>query len=68
MGKSYFYSRLFGRKIEKTEKDYESFVTAELLFRIQTLKAKDCSCMDCKAELKRCIDYYEKKSGEKVAL
>lgn len=60
MRKKKFYSRLFGRNIEKSEKDYEAFVKAELLFRVKDLETKNCSCMACRDELEELKDYYQK--------
>lgn len=60
MRKKQFYSRLFARNIEKSDKDYEAFVKAELLFRIKELETKNCSCMACRDELQGLRKYYDK--------
>jgi|GEM_PF-2114995 len=60
MRKKKFYSRLFARNIEKSEKDYVAFVKAELLFRIKELETKNCSCFACGEELQGLKKYYEK--------
>ena len=54
-----FYSELFGRYILPDEVDYNSFVRAELLFRIDKLKDENCSCMKCKDDLKKFKDYFQ---------
>ena len=65
MIKKVFYSELFGRNIEKTERDYISFVKAELLFRIDRLKKENCSCFQCQDNLDKYLDYYNKISETK---
>ena len=54
-----FYSELFGRYILPDEVDYNSFVRAELLFRIDKMKDENCSCMKCKDDLKKFKDYFQ---------
>ena len=54
-----FYSELFGRYILPDEVDFNSFVKAELLFRIDELKDENCSCMKCKDDLKKFKDYFQ---------
>jgi len=54
-----FYSELFGRYILPDEVDFNSFVKAELLFRIDKLKDENCSCMKCKDDLKKFKDYFQ---------
>ncbi|MBZ0183305.1 MAG: hypothetical protein K8F60_12685 [Melioribacteraceae bacterium] len=66
MNKEVFHSRLFDRTISKKDKDFNSFLIAELLFRIQQLQNADCDCMDCCKELNKYIKYYEKTTGERV--
>jgi hypothetical protein len=60
MRKKKFHSRLFARNIEKSEKDYEAIVKAELLFRIKDFETKNRSCMACRDELQELKDYYQK--------
>jgi hypothetical protein len=43
--KKRFYSELFQTYIEPTEKNFSSFVIAELLFRIYNLESNKCDCM-----------------------
>jgi len=67
MLKRKFYSQLFTREILPDEKDFISFVKAELLFRIDKMKEEDCSCMKCKDDLKKFKDYFLKlKETEKA--
>ena len=54
-----FYSELFGRYILPDEVDFNSFVKAELLFRIDKMKDENCSCMKCKDDLKKFKDYFQ---------
>lgn len=54
-----FYSELFGRYILADEVDFNSFVKAELLFRIDKMKDENCSCMKCKDDLKKFKDYFQ---------
>ena len=54
-----FYSELFGRYILPDEKDFNSFVKAELLFRIDKMKDENCSCMKCMNDLKKFIAYFQ---------
>ena len=54
-----FYSELFGRYIQPDEKDFISFVKAELLYRIDKLKEEDCSCMKCGDDLRKFKDYFQ---------
>lgn len=54
-----FYSELFGRYILPDEVDFNSFVKAELLFRIDKLRDENCSCMKCKDDLKKFKDYFQ---------
>ena len=63
MIKKSFYSQLFQRYIEKTNKDYSAIVKAELLFRIDKLQSENCSCFQCQSDLKKYQDYYKKISG-----
>ena len=60
MKRKKFYSRLFQRNILPSEDEYEEKVKAELLFRINELKTKNCSCMNCQTELKTLSEYYKK--------
>lgn len=60
MRKKNFHSQLFNRTINKTDKDYKSFVIAELLYRIYDLDFRDCSCMDCVLLKTKYSDYLKK--------
>lgn len=66
MNKNSFHSRLFNRTISKNDRDFNAYLIAELLYRIQKLQNADCNCKDCKHELRNYINYYEKKTGERV--
>lgn len=49
------------------EKDFNTFVKAELLFRIDKMKDENCSCMKCMNDLKKFIAYFQNlKETEKV--
>jgi len=65
MLKKRFYSQLFQRYIEKTDKDFRSYVIAELLFRIDALETANCDCMKCTFDLKKYKDYYKKLKSKK---
>jgi hypothetical protein len=54
-----FYSELFERYILPEENDFNSFVKAELLFRIDKMKDENCSCMKCMTDLKKFIEYFQ---------
>ena len=60
MIKKAFNSELFKRSIKPDEKDFISFVKAELLYRIDYLKYENCSCSICNNQLKEYSDYYDK--------
>ena len=67
MIKKDFHSKLFKRTIKKDEKDFASIVKSELLFRINDLKIKNCSCFQCQLDLEKYEKYYKKlnESNEK---
>lgn len=60
MKKKAFKSELFDRTINPDDNNYDSFVIAELLYRIDYLKFENCSCFVCNEKLKNFIDYYDK--------
>ena len=59
MFKRKFYSQLFGRYILPDEKDFISFVKAELLYRIDRIEEEDCSCMKCGEDLIKFKNYFQ---------
>jgi hypothetical protein len=62
-----FHSQLFKREILPDEKDFISFVKAELLFRIYKIDEGGCSCMKCGDDLRKFKDYFQHlKEKEKV--
>lgn len=55
-----FYSRLFQRYVEPTNKFYWKIVHAEILFRIDDLEKRNCSCITFRSELERYKEYFGK--------
>jgi len=55
-----FYSQLFRKYIYPDDKEYWAKVHAELLYRIDYLESRKCSCFQCNAELKNFKEYLEK--------
>lgn len=67
MLKRIFHSQLFKRYIRPEEKEFTSFVKAELLYRIDMLNKEKCDCFDCTNDLKKYVDYYANlKESERV--
>ena len=60
MSKNKFYSRLFQKYILKGDKDFKSYLIAELLYRIDELEFLNCSCIGHQMELDKYKKYYEK--------
>jgi hypothetical protein len=60
MQKKTFYSRLFRKNILPEDSEYWYKVLAETLFRIDYLKEKNCSCMECGRQLNELEKYLPK--------
>ncbi len=48
-----FYSELFKRYIIPNEKDYWAYTRAEVLFRLDELNEKKCTCIGCTNDRKK---------------
>jgi hypothetical protein len=60
MKKKVFYSRLFRKNIIPEDSEYWYKVLAETLFRIDYLKEKKCSCIECNRELSELEEFLPK--------
>jgi hypothetical protein len=60
--KNKFTSILFAREITNKEKDFDSFVIAELLFRLYRSQEANCNCTSHQLE----IDKYEKELEKRL--
>jgi hypothetical protein len=61
MDKDKFYSRLFKREIHRSEPEYQIKVLAESLYRYYILEKEQCTCMECRNELKKLKEYLSNK-------
>ena len=50
MQKKRFYSQLFGKIIEPSDKEFWNKYYAEALYRLYDLEDKNCGCMQCQDE------------------
>jgi hypothetical protein len=55
-----FKSLLFNRNIDPKEKDYWSFVVAEILYRLEDKNVKECCCIEHTAQRNKLKDALEK--------
>ncbi len=60
MKKREFWSDLFGRFIKPEEEDYEKFVEAELLYRIDALEYMGLDTDERSRDFRRYKDYHNK--------
>lgn len=60
MAKKVFYSKLFHRAVNPSEKDYSFIVQAEVLYLIDGMNKAECQCSDCRVLRDNLLKYYNK--------
>ena len=60
MPRKIFYSLLFHRAVNPSDKDYNSIVKAEVLYLIDGMKKAECQCRDCREKRDNLLKYYNK--------
>ena len=60
MARKLFYSQLFHRTVNPSDKDYNSIVKAEVLYLMDGMKTAECQCRNCREKRDNLLKYYNK--------